>query len=170
MLYNHTEYRKEDRNSTITTVNKVGRFKIIPEKRLILIYFIGEISIDELIFLNKCSFKAPGYDASFDVIVDLRDCYPKANIDDLRYYINFINENKSFYKKRKGVYLTSKPEEVVATTLFSKMHKDVPFEIEIFSTVSAMTFWLNRNRINTQFIENELKKIRLDSHNVYLEE
>ena len=148
-------------------MNKIGAYIIITEKRLIIIYFSGEIDIDDLIYLQQFMHLDSSYDASFDVIIDFRDCIPIAEYGDINRYIEFMNDNIKYYSKRKGAYLTNKPVDVVATTLFALMPKKIPIETQIFSTVDAIAKWYYYKHIDSMFLESKLIQLKTQPNNVY---
>ena len=140
-------------------MNKIGKYKIIVDKQLIIIYFSGNIDVDDLINLQKNLHSNPAFDASFDVIADFRDCLTIVSQDDIARYVQFMKDNISYYQKRKGAYLTCKPNQVVATTLFSIKLSELPIEIKIFSSIGSIVHWLYARQIDFQFIENTLSQL-----------
>lgn len=119
-------------------MNKIGAYYISVENKLIVIYLSGYIDIDDLIYLQNVMHLNPTFNAYFDVIIDFRDSIPVANEQDIKRYIEFMKMNSQYFRNRKGAYLTSKPNEVVATTLFSILLNDIPIKTMIFSSIEPL--------------------------------
>ncbi len=73
----------------------------------------------------------------------------------------FVKNYPNIQGTRRSAYLTSKPNEVVITTLFSKLICDTFIKTNIFSTIIATVNWLNKEGVDNQFLSlviNELKE------------
>ncbi|MFN8257911.1 MAG: hypothetical protein U0W24_19600 [Bacteroidales bacterium] len=121
-------------------MEKFGTYMIIPEKPLIVGYYNGIIKIEDIIHFNIVIRKEPNYNYFANTILDFRYCTLDIKHDELPKIINYI---KSSFKKtgdRKVAYLTSKPNEVVVTSMYQYIldYSDLNYNPKIFSTVKAI--------------------------------
>ncbi len=55
--------------------------------------------------------------------------------------------------ERKAVHLTSKPNQVVLTTLYSGLIRDLSIHSYVFSTIKPAVKWLNKAGVDDQFLK-----------------
>ncbi len=150
---------------------KYGSYKIIPDKKLVIEYYSGELDYDDLIEFKKAIIKEPEYDFYFQTIVDLRYCFLKTNPQDFVNWIDFINTNFGNERVRKVAYLTSKPNEVVLTTLFLHQHKQFvkSLSANVFSTIEGVVSWFGHDVISIKELDNILEELKNSNKNVFNE-
>ncbi len=121
----------------------ITRYKIISSKKLIIEYYCGKLTIDDVIELNKKVFNDSNFRTNFNVLMDGR--YADFSGDEIAMlkYIQFMNDNKKFIKKRNVAILTSKPKEFVIATLFDINKGNLPINSKVFSTLKASLFWID---------------------------
>ncbi len=113
-------------------------------RKLSIEVFNGEISFDELKEYMTSKFSDPDHNDTYSVFVDLRNSKFVFTRDErekafssLQEYIFQMNMN------RRCAFLTNKPNEVVASELFSmRMSKFSEMSFKIFSTEGAAMNWL----------------------------
>ncbi len=118
-------------------------YKIISSKKLIIEYHSGKLTIDDVIELKKKVFNDSNFRTNFNVLMDGR--YADFSGDEIAMlkYIQFMNDNKKFIKKRNVAILTSKPKEFVIATLFDINKGNLPINSKVFSTLKASLFWID---------------------------
>jgi len=141
--------------------NKKKRtYKIIAEKSLIVQYYAGDIGIDDIIYLQKVISNELSYSPAFDIVVDFSHANLLLTEKDLIDYIAFVKSYPKIQGKRKAAYLTSKPNQVVYSTLFSERISDTLIQPNIFSTTIAIVDWLKKDGVGNNFLSltiNDLK-------------
>ncbi|MFC2089235.1 hypothetical protein ACFLT1_00555 [Bacteroidota bacterium] len=141
-------------------MKRKGTYKIIAEKSLIVQFYSGDVFMEDLIYLQKIISNELNYKPTFDIVADFSEANLILTEKDLNDYSEFIKNHPKIQGKRKAAYLTSKPQEVVMTTLFSELIKDTSIQPNIFSTTIAIVNWLNKEEVDNQFLSlviNELK-------------
>ena len=63
--------------------------------------------------------------------------------------------------------MTSKPNEVVITTLFSENIKNLSIQPNTFSSLEGIVAWIGNKDINTQILGEIIKELNTHPDNVY---
>ncbi len=150
---------------------KKGYYKILPDKKLIIEYYSGEIFMDDFIELKKKISQEKDYDPTFFSLLDFRDAAVTVGEQDMRRYLKFVKENSKVYGDRKTAYLTSTPDDVVVTTIFSTVvsETDVPINIKVCSTINAVIDWFHTVNIDEETIDLILDELKTQPGNVFEE-
>lgn len=146
-------------------MKKEMSYKIIEESRLIIEFFSGDINIDDIIHLQNIISDELNYNPTFDLVFDTREANILVNEKDMIKYLEFVKNHPKIYGKRKAAYLTSKPNEVVVGTLFSKLINDVPIHANVFSTTEAIVNWLKNKNIDNQLLTSVINTLKKQSSN-----
>lgn len=119
--------------------------KIYPDKQLIYEIVKGEITISELVELQKQKINHPMHDASYNILVDLRG----VSITDFsknyhKFPSFFIHSHKQLNTTRKCAVITSTPNEVVIAELLTYLSQKAANKINyiIFSSEETALNWL----------------------------
>ncbi len=123
-------------------------YKIIPDKRLIIEYFEGILTLDEILKFVRCIKMDKNFDTSFNSLIDLSDMEMEVSAKEVEKYVNYLKKNKSLMGNRKLAMITKTPEHVVIATLYKLLGKDLPLNIKVFSTFEAAIRWLGVFRFN----------------------
>ncbi|MCF8379918.1 MAG: hypothetical protein K9H49_10100 [Bacteroidales bacterium] len=107
------------------------------------------------------------YSSKYDVINDFRDCNLQIEIDEIQEYIDFLKNDLQILERKKIVFLTSKPNEVVLTHLFSDYVSNLWINGQIFTTSKAALTWLSNQNIDYLDFENIIAEIKTLPDNVY---
>ena len=148
---------------------KIGTYKILPTFKLIIEYYSGNINIDDLIHLKRVISLEQDYNPTFTSLVDFRDAILNVDEKDLIKYLNFVKEYTKVFGHRNTVFLTSTPNDVVKTTLFSLIVEsfNMPISVKIYSTIEAVNCWINIEGINENSLLSFLDELKIQPDNVY---
>jgi len=135
-------------------------YKIIPEKKLVLEYFCGNLSWKDLMENKKILALDKNYDPTFNIIDDVRDAYIVFEEDGISEFVKLINENINLKGERKTAILTDTPNQLVNSELLNSRDKDVLFKLKTVSTLEAATKWVNTSPSDFNFIENSLAELK----------
>tara|TARA_R110001583_G_scaffold412_4_gene3882 strand:- start:25584 stop:25922 length:339 start_codon:yes stop_codon:yes gene_type:complete len=94
-------------------------FNIIPEKRLIIEYFSGEIAIEDIVKLKLLEIEHQDYNNTFIIFSDFRDGNFTINNDGIPALLNNLKLNNLVMGKHNTSLLTRSPNQVVASTLLT---------------------------------------------------
>lgn len=123
-------------------MNAKINYKILPESKLIIECFDGNITFNDIIGSKRKKNLASDFNPSFNHIIDLRKAHFEVNYNDIDKIVQFQQDNKEFIKRRKSAFLTDSPQQASLSILFSMSMKNLPIEFELFSTVRATLNWL----------------------------
>lgn len=149
---------------------KAGKYELLPKIELILEYYSGEISFDDLIYFKKTLGTDPKFNFYHTTILDLREATLKLNEIEMVQLLNFFRDSFEVKGIRKVAYLTSKPDQVVLTTLFSSLlidFQDLKFQPHTFSTIEALANWLKIEDISPNILDFMLLNLKSKSLNAY---
>ncbi|MBK3519331.1 hypothetical protein [Carboxylicivirga marina] len=137
-------------------------FKIIRELNLIVEYYQGDITVHDIIRNKKATIQHPDFNKDANVVLDLRDANVMFEKDDMQTLVTFFKSNSEFQGDKKAVYLTSKPQEVVNTMLFSLKVGEFSIKPQTVSTIEAAVAFMHidgLDAIRLDAILGELKGI-----------
>jgi len=117
-------------------------YKIIPEKRLVVEFFSGILTLDKLVKFKSRVANDRLYNPDFNIIDDLREVRFVISKEELFEYVSFIQNKKELYGKRRSALLTATPNHVVFTSLFSSWCTDLPIDIGIVSSIDGALRWV----------------------------
>ncbi|WP_372640994.1 hypothetical protein [Ancylomarina sp.] len=137
-------------------MNKSGSYVILEKEQIIIEYHSGEINVDDIINSRKVISSNPDYNPNFNIVLDIRDASMNLSPHDVARGVAFIKKFNILLGERKSAFLTSSPNHVVITTLFSRGLGGFPIKPRVFSTEKAAFEWSSGNKYNTDYLK-ELK-------------
>jgi len=147
-------------------MNNTCIYRIFKKWQLIIVYYGGDIDISDLKNLRFKLKNEPDYSPKFDVINDLRECNLKMHVRDIKGYFTFLKNELQIINKRKLVFLTSKPNEVVLTHLLSDALSDISIFGQIFTTSQKGLKWLSNQNIDFENFENIIADMKTQANNM----
>jgi len=117
-------------------------YKILQEHKTVLQCINGDFYLSDLIALQDRLSNDQKYCPDYNVIADLVDANLIAEISDVDKYTEYIKNNPRMKGVRRVAYITSRPNEVVLSTLFSQQVKRLAISVNVFSTIEAALLWL----------------------------
>jgi len=141
-------------------------YKIIPEKKLVLEYFCGELTWEDLIENKRKLALEKNYDPTYNIIDDVRDAFIVFEEGGLSKFVKLINENSMLNGKRKTTILTDTPNQLVNSELLSSREKDIPFKLKTVSTLLTATKWVNSLPSDFKLIKDSLTELKNKAQNL----
>ncbi len=120
------------------------KYKIIPDLNLIINYWSGRLTFDEIITSKLAQINDMQWNQKYNIISDIRNA-DFDHVEELSIrFIDFLSRHKRFKYKIKYAFLTQTPCQVVFQKLL-ELHKthEILFQSESFSTHKALYCWLN---------------------------
>jgi len=139
-------------------MNNRIEYIILKEHNLILEHYSGNIYLDDIIRLAEIESADENFNATLNIIVDFRKATLNITEKDVSEYVQYA-KNKNNFEVKKTAILTSTPNHVVVSTLFSIMKDDLPIDVKICSTLSVALQHVNiHTEAETKLIKKILKK------------
>jgi len=135
-------------------------YKIIAEKKVILEYYSGIISVQDLINNKSNIIKEKEYDANYNIIHDFRDAQILISEEEGQHFYDLLKNEIKFHKKRRVAHLTQTPDQVAKTTLFTLLVDTSLFDVNTFSTLKAALTWVRLSIEDYNLIETYLNEIK----------
>ena len=150
-------------------MEKKGTYAIIVEKPLIVEYYEGIITVKDLFHFKNEIKKEPNYNLYTNTILDFRFCTLNIETEELPEIINYLKRNFSKSGNRKVAYLTSRPNEVVVTTLYKQVlaDTDINYNPETFSTVRAIANYFGSGLVREKELFEIIEELKTKPDNVY---
>ena len=118
-------------------------YKILSDLRLVVVYYHGSVSIDDMIEFALFISTQENYNKEYNQLIDFRESDVEINPKDIKKWIEFLKNNPRFIGYRKTAFLTAKPIDVVVATLYREWKGNLPIDINDFSTLRAAIQWIN---------------------------
>jgi hypothetical protein len=140
----------------MSTIN----FHIYSDFKTILEHFSGDIKIKDIIRVKQSISTNSSYSPKFNVIMDFREAHLVFDTSKVSEYVRFANNYPKIYGERKTAFITSRPNEVVITTIFGLTKGDLPIDPRTFSTLQAALLWMGLPAESFPIIENKLEQFK----------
>ena len=141
-------------------MKKTVQYTILPELRLIIEYLSGEVTYTDLVEHRGLMSVDPGYNREFRIIFDARDALLKFTEKEVVKFVEFSQTATEMLARRKAAILTKTPHQTMITTIYTMNMKDLPFMVEIFSTVEAAMRWVGIDPVKKDEIDTAIEKMR----------
>jgi P2-related tail formation protein len=116
-------------------------YKIIPELRLVIEYFGGYLSIEDVLETKRQQIK-DNYDPTYNFIVDYREARNILDKNELKEYVNFVKQNKEFIGKRKSAIISNSTVSMVTTSIYAMYGRTaLPMDIAIVQNLYEAMEW-----------------------------
>jgi hypothetical protein len=139
-------------------------YKILPEKHLIIKYFHGPFSMDEIIKWMDETRQNSLFDTSFNVLNDYRDAESKMTYEEIHKFTEFLKGDELSYGKRKSAFITNTPNQTVFSFLLYRFNNEELIKIKTFSTLLEAAKWLGLQRSDIDIIENFIKGLKTENY------
>lgn len=148
---------------------KIGAYKILYDKNLIVEYYNGIINAEDLIFLKNVIRNEPDYNLYSNTILDFRDCDLQIDYKGITKIIDFFKSKHVVNGSRKIAYLTSKPNQVAIATMYSQLAKEseLGFNPNIFTTIEATAKLFGPAVITEKELIKIIDQLKTKPNNVY---
>lgn len=129
-------------------------YRIIPELRLILTYSHGKMQVTDLMQLSMKIIQDETYDATYDIIWDLRATTALGFKMDIMEYIDFLKNNLRLKNRIRSSVLLSTPNQKFLMSIFKPLAKLNNIDAENFLEIEKCFKWMGYSE-NEQVIINK---------------
>ena len=140
-------------------------YKINVQHEVIYYSFIGSIKIKDIKEILIKATSNSNYSKIFDQVFDYRFCELSIDIEEIMPFVSFVKNEIKIDAIRTDIYLTSQPNEVVLTTIFSELIKNFQIKPHIVSTIERTVQILSKQNIDPNNLENILNDLKLTQPN-----
>jgi hypothetical protein len=143
-------------------VNSVYKYRILKEKNLIIKYYSGELTLQNLFDCVALTGNDPDYLPTMFVLNDMRDGFIVNKDNDIFDFIDKIKGTHTVYGKRKIVFLTKTPNQVVFSEMLDSFKKETFIEILTTSTIDSALKYLNISEEDYDLVKHVFNDFRID--------
>lgn len=137
-------------------------YKINKKHKVVYVSFEGDIYSEDIKNILMTTSMDPDYNSNYDNILDFRFCTLKVNIQELKPIASFVKNKLNTDAKRASIYITDQPNQVVLTTLFSKVIKDFKMKPHVVSTIDKAYHLLSHTEIDIELFTQNINDLRLN--------
>jgi len=150
-------------------MEKIGAYKILPDKQLIIEYYSGELTIKDLMFFKTIIRKEPNYNFDWKTIADFRDCNLLIKNAELEKLVEFLKNNFEKSYSRKVAILSAKPIEVALSILYSLLVKETGLDYDtfVFSTTQGVVQTFDEKLISEKELIEIISDLKTKPNNIY---
>ncbi|NOR28961.1 MAG: hypothetical protein GQ540_10595 [Lutibacter sp.] len=134
-------------------------YKIIPEKKLVLEYFCGNLVWDDLINNKKKLALEKNYNPTFNIIDDVRDAFVVYKEENIVEFVELLRNNSELYGIRKTAILTDTPNQLINSITLDTV-KNTPFKLKTVSTLLTATKWVNASPSDFKLVKDSLTELK----------
>ncbi len=138
----------------------MGKFKIISEKKLVIIYISGKYTADMGIELVNAMVDHPDYDPRFDSVTDLRDSIIPSSNKELRKMLDHMIRREGFNAKRKVVYISTDASQVLVPMAMNMGTHNFPMNISVHSSVGLALSWLDHPNFSEEEYSSVVEELK----------
>jgi len=116
-------------------------YKIIPELKLVIEFFGGNITIEDVLNTKRQEIK-DNYDPNFNFIVDFREARNMLSEKELKEYINYVTQHQELTGNRKSAIISNTPIGLVTTSIYAMFGRSIlPMDIRIAQNLTEAMEW-----------------------------
>lgn len=134
-------------------------YTILPELKLVICNYQGEISIKEVTQLTLTFIADPSFNPDFNVLLDFRNSAAIGFRVDITDYVDFLRKTISFKRKVKLGIVYSTPNQEFLLKFYKTFGKLLNLDIENFRQLEQYFDWM-------QFSENERQQITVSLQSI----
>ena len=140
-------------------MSDIYKYSILKDIGLVIQYHQNNITKNKMQQLKSDIINDKDFNPKFGFIVDLRNATINLTEDELLEYGNWVKENVKLTGLMRLVLLTSTPDHVTKTILFTLNENISPLQYRTFSTVEASIKWLNIDNCHLNYVTKEIEKL-----------
>jgi hypothetical protein len=136
-----------------------SNYRILPEYRLVVSHYAGDISESEIISLKETIKQDKDFHMEYNTLDDFSDVAFHITQESYGRVFKWLRDHYSW--KRNSAVLTSTPDQVVNIILFNFTQKfELPMKIKVFSTLQAALHWVNISPGDAPAIKSVLEELK----------
>lgn len=137
---------------------------IVPELKLIITYFEGSMSLEDLIHLNKKFMNDEMFDPSYDMLMDFRNAVAIGFRMDIQDYIDFLRNSVSFPKVIRNGIIYGTPNLKFLVSVFKPLSRLMKLNTMSFPKMEEYFEWMNYEQEEQNMIFSKIQLIRARNH------
>lgn len=94
------------------------------------------------------------------MIHDIRRLEFLLEINEILKYVDFISKTQKELDHRKSTFITDTPNQVVITTGFNMLKKELPIQVKVCSTLETAFNFVNLPKKDWNFIESLIDSLK----------
>ncbi|MBQ0767989.1 MAG: hypothetical protein KBT58_01770 [Bizionia sp.] len=150
-------------------MEKFASYKILTNKKLVIEYYRGKTTVDDLIAFKKKLLQDTNYNVSWDTIADFRACSLLVKSKDVIKLVEFMKQE---YKDGYGRWvnlLASKPNEFAVWTLYLTLTSEsgLKFNFNMVSETEDLIKDFKKDHLTSLELNRVLNDIKAEP-NIYL--
>lgn len=134
---------------------------ISKEDGLVINYFSGDISVSDVKERMSQISADPDFSLNYDILNDFRDSHPDIDHKVVGDYIKYLKDELQMLTKRKCILLTSKPEQVALSIIFSKLTEVSPLIPFVCSSVKASADFLEKEGLDRKKLDKMIGVLKI---------
>lgn len=125
-------------------------YEIDAESKVIYLKYIGEVSSDSFISLNKKILNDPQFDKSYACLVDVRKTKQLFEPHELSPFLNFFKSNQEVFQGMKIAFLISSPKQSLTIDHLDQLFKANQMNVHFKKAINAETAlkWIKESHTN----------------------
>lgn len=149
-------------------MEKFGSYKILTNKKLVIEYYRGKTTVDDLIAFKKRLLQDPNYNAQWDTIADFRECNLSVKSKDIIKLVEFMKQEYTECYGRWVNLLASHPNELAVSTLYLTLANqyELNFNFNIVSETEDIIKDFKKDHLTSLELNRVLNDIKAET-NVY---
>lgn len=140
-------------------MEKIIRYQILPELRLVIEFAQGDVFLEDSINLKKQQMKDENFDASYNFIVVANNANMNFNEEQIEAYVSFVKSQAALIENRKSAIITSTPDQVVVYTIYDIAVEMLPMNFQVVSTLETAMNWTNVPMEQLEFLKQTIKEL-----------
>ena len=140
--------------------NKKYRYRILKEQNLIIKYYSGKLTLKDLYDFVKLTGEDADYLPTMFVLNDIRDCLIVIDNNEVYNFIENIKNSQRLYAKRKIVFLTKTPNQVVFSTMIDIFKNETFIKLFIATTLDRALRDLMISEFNYDLVNQTLNDLK----------
>lgn len=141
-------------------------FEVLEKERLILEYFEGVVTIQNLNQRLSKVLNNPNYNKDFDVLSDLRKSIISVTLDEIPQYFKFFSSIPNRDGHKRLALVVSSVNHHICSNIINAQKEHLRLKIGVFSSVEKALEWLER-KDNTKKVNDTFLKVKNQYHRTY---
>ncbi|MBN4082791.1 hypothetical protein JYT50_00215 [bacterium AH-315-A23] len=133
---------------------------ILEEIKLIIEFYQGDITLRGMKNMKRNLFQDKYYNAEYKILSDLRLSKNSLTIEEAEDYGAWVGEKLKSLGSSSQAILTSTPQQVVQSLIYSSNVNFKNNNCKVFSTLEGVLNFLSIDISNIEVIKNEINKIK----------
>ena len=118
-------------------------FDIRESERLVHVSCTGDITLSEILAYEQEVIEAPGFDPSYDELIDLRGATKlDVSFEDVEGIVSYEKSHEKYVGARKCAFVAPRAFNFGIARMYELMEDDSPMETKVFRDIGEARSWL----------------------------